>query len=87
MVLDGKTDEASALYKKAIVFASRSGFIQDVALLNERYALFLKSRNISRIEVKYHFEKAILFYSEWGAVHRQKHIRDTHFFADGDLKM
>lgn len=66
-VLNGKLDDAKTLYKKGIVFASRAGFIQDMALLNDRYSSFLFSRQMNKEEAKYHFDKAIVFYLEWGA--------------------
>lgn len=70
--LDGKLDDAADFYKKGISFASRSGFVQDVALINDRYASFLMVRNLSEAEAEYHSEKAMTSYETWGAMPRKK---------------
>eukprot|EP00804_Cyclotella_cryptica_P006822 CCRYP_010950-RA/>CCRYP_010950-RA protein AED:0.24 eAED:0.24 QI:0/0.8/0.66/1/0.8/0.66/6/1906/1244 len=69
--LDGKLDDAADFYKKGMSFASRSGFVQDVALINDRYASFLVARNMSEKEAEYHTEKAMTSYERWGAMPRK----------------
>jgi len=74
-ILEGKVEDAKGLYKRGIAFASRAGFVQDAALLHERYATFLLSRKINSEEARYHLERAIIFYQEWGAQSRVQFIK------------
>jgi hypothetical protein len=52
--------------------ASKAGFIQDVALINDRYAFFLIHRNRNKKEAEYHFDKATSSYERWGRNQKRK---------------
>lgn len=64
--LDKKRKEAEAFYKYAIVLAARSGYSNDAALINERYAAYMKEVG-DEDEAKYRIQEAIRFYGDWGA--------------------
>ena len=70
---------AVKLYEEAITLAGRGGFVQDVALANERLADYLlwssngnsgEADNEDKEEAKFRLGKAIEYYTEWGA-HRK----------------
>lgn len=60
-----KLDETLSTFEKSIAVATRSGFIMDAALLNERYAEFLLKRDAER--ARHHLEAAHSLYMEWGS--------------------
>eukprot|EP00980_Cylindrotheca_fusiformis_P013392 scaffold3410_cov141-Cylindrotheca_fusiformis.AAC.35 len=65
--LNKKFDLAEDSYKNAIVLAARSGHMHHAALINERYAEFLREELLDEQESKYRVGEAIRFYEEWGA--------------------
>eukprot|EP00980_Cylindrotheca_fusiformis_P025746 scaffold14558_cov137-Cylindrotheca_fusiformis.AAC.11 len=65
--LSKKYDLAEENYKNAIALAARTGFMNDAALINERYAEFLHEELLDEQESKYRLGESIRFYEEWGA--------------------
>jgi hypothetical protein len=61
-----RTSNNFSSFLQGMTFASRSGFAQDVALINYRYASFLRSNNMSNKEAEYHLENARTSYEGWG---------------------
>lgn len=62
-----------------MTFASRSGFTQDVALINDRYASFLLSQgDLSRKEAEYHLDNARASYERWGSRRSLEQVGATH---------
>eukprot|EP00980_Cylindrotheca_fusiformis_P013391 scaffold3410_cov141-Cylindrotheca_fusiformis.AAC.34 len=60
--------EQAALDKKyGVVLAAKTGHMHHVALINERYAEFLREELSDEQESKYRLGEAIRFYEEWGA--------------------
>eukprot|EP00980_Cylindrotheca_fusiformis_P025736 scaffold14558_cov137-Cylindrotheca_fusiformis.AAC.1 len=66
-VLGKKYDLAEESYKSAISLAARTGHMHDAALINERYAEFLREELLDERESKYRLGEAIRFYEAWGA--------------------
>ena len=60
-----------------MAFASRSGFTQDVALINHRYASFLLAHNLSQQEAEYHLDNAITSYEIWGSKKARRKIDEA----------
>lgn len=60
-----KTDETVSTFEKAIAVATRSGFIMDAALMNERFAEFLMDKDDER--GIHHIKSAHSLYMEWGS--------------------
>lgn len=68
--LEKRVREAQMKYEQAIMVVGRLGHLHHLGLLNERYSDFL-SRDLSlEKESRFHLEKAIGYYMEWGAVHK-----------------
>lgn len=66
-------DKAEKLYRKAIVYAAKTGHLHDAALFNERYADFLVEEGVSNTdEAEYRIREAIRFYRYWGADRKAK---------------
>eukprot|EP00980_Cylindrotheca_fusiformis_P012097 scaffold2923_cov121-Cylindrotheca_fusiformis.AAC.7 len=65
--LNKKYDLAGKNYKNAIVLAAKTGHMHHAALINERYAEFLREELCDEQESKYRLGEAIRFYEEWGA--------------------
>ncbi|KAL3937360.1 MAG: hypothetical protein SGBAC_007527 [Bacillariaceae sp.] len=68
--LSSRSKAALDFYQEAISFAGRLGFLQDVALANERYAqLLLRSSDpdLDTEEASFRIQESIKYYSEWGA--------------------
>eukprot|EP00980_Cylindrotheca_fusiformis_P012099 scaffold2923_cov121-Cylindrotheca_fusiformis.AAC.9 len=65
--LNKKYDLAEQNYKNAIVLAAKTGHMHHAALINERYAEFLREERSDEEESKHRFGEAIRFYEEWGA--------------------
>mmetsp|Transcript_40364 Transcript_40364/g.97469 ORF Transcript_40364/g.97469 Transcript_40364/m.97469 type:complete len:104 (+) Transcript_40364:1084-1395(+) len=71
-----KQKAAEAFYKYAIVLAARTGYLNDAALINERYAGFMKEVG-DEDEAKYRLEEAIRFYRDWGAYAKVEQLSRT----------
>eukprot|EP00980_Cylindrotheca_fusiformis_P016430 scaffold4897_cov129-Cylindrotheca_fusiformis.AAC.7 len=65
--LDKKYGPAEEHYRNAIVLAAKTGHMHHAALINERYAEFLREELSDEQESKYRLGEAIRFYEEWGA--------------------
>eukprot|EP00980_Cylindrotheca_fusiformis_P013389 scaffold3410_cov141-Cylindrotheca_fusiformis.AAC.32 len=65
--LNKKYDLAEEKYKNAIVSAAKTGHMHHAALINERYAEFLREERSDEQESKYRLGEAVRFYEEWGA--------------------
>eukprot|EP00797_Seminavis_robusta_P028534 Sro556_g165960.2 (318) ;mRNA; f:36974-37927 len=79
-----KEAEATALFREARVLAARGGFRQDAALICERHAEFLLlgcsegRASADRPGAARQMEEAIRYYSEWGAMHKAKLLRNKY---------
>ena len=62
-----KHKAAGEAYVRAINAAARGGFVQDAALANERYAIFLLYDMADFSSADFYLEEAIRLYREWGA--------------------
>eukprot|EP00980_Cylindrotheca_fusiformis_P027456 scaffold20461_cov117-Cylindrotheca_fusiformis.AAC.19 len=62
-----KYDLAEEYYKDSISLAARTGHMHDAALINERYAEFLREELLDERESRYRLGEAIRFYEAWGA--------------------
>ncbi|KAL3927480.1 MAG: hypothetical protein SGBAC_013071 [Bacillariaceae sp.] len=58
---------AKAKYQEAIAVASKDGYLQYVALFNERYADYLSQHPLSANEAEERKNEAVEAYREWGA--------------------
>ena len=76
-MLMGYRASAQKSYHNASVLAERGGFIQDAGLANERFALSLLELK-DRETATYHMERAISFYSLWGASCKVDLLKRTH---------
>ncbi|KAL3931247.1 MAG: hypothetical protein SGBAC_011395 [Bacillariaceae sp.] len=65
--LDNRNELADTRYRRAIVYAARTGHLHHTALFNERYAEFLNAVKDDEYETKNRTNEAIRFYREWGA--------------------
>eukprot|EP00980_Cylindrotheca_fusiformis_P025745 scaffold14558_cov137-Cylindrotheca_fusiformis.AAC.10 len=65
--LSKKYSLAEVNYKDAIALSARTGHMHDAALINERYAEFLREELSDEQESKYRLGEAIRFYKSWGA--------------------
>ncbi|KAL3928585.1 MAG: hypothetical protein SGBAC_012588 [Bacillariaceae sp.] len=66
--LQRKHNQADALFKKAIVFVCRSGYLHHAGLFNELYAEFLMNEIGDSSEYEYRIFEAIRYYGDWGAL-------------------
>mmetsp|Transcript_15424 Transcript_15424/g.31173 ORF Transcript_15424/g.31173 Transcript_15424/m.31173 type:complete len:266 (+) Transcript_15424:360-1157(+) len=73
--LQGKTAVAETQYGEAISVAGRNGFVQDKALAHERFMEFHLKQQGDDYWAKYHFNKALIAWSDWGAVAKADHLR------------
>jgi hypothetical protein len=76
--LNGKLDAAELLYHQALNLATRSGFIQDAAVINERCANFLMHKRKSPDDALYKMREACKLYEEWGCRPKVEMIRKEH---------
>ena len=77
--LRGKKEEARQLYSKALVLATRGGFLQDAALVNECYADFLLNDCKDKEEGAHYIKRAEECYREWGATAKVKQLREKYY--------
>ena len=73
-VIHDKKDHIESNYSKAITTASRSGFIQDAGLANERYGSYLLSQN-QVSDALFYYKQSLRCYSEWGATRKVEKLR------------
>jgi hypothetical protein len=76
--LKGKLDAAEVLYQKAQTISRRAGFIQDAAIINERYASFFLTIRKSPEDAVYKAEESIKLYEEWGCVLKADMLREEY---------
>lgn len=62
----GRADEAHVAYDRAAELAETHGYLQDLALIHERAALFFKKRNMGG-KFRHHVREAYNVYRRWGA--------------------
>ena len=74
--LNGKSDAAELHYQQALSLASRYGFIQDAAIINERSGDFFLNIRKSPEDALYKFEKACKLYEEWGCPAKAQMLRE-----------
>lgn len=77
-VLKQNSSKANELYKKAIVMAGRSGFVQDAALASERFGEYLLGQTEGQDEAKTQLEGALCFYKSWGATLKVERLQKKH---------
>jgi hypothetical protein len=65
--LNGDSDVARHHYGRATVLAGRRGFLQDSALANERFGIYLLKDLSDTEEGSYRLQQAAMLYREWGA--------------------
>lgn len=65
--LEGKSDDATKIYPKAIVSAARSEFLQDAALATERFAEYLLHDLKDNVKAGQQFQESIKYYTGWGS--------------------
>lgn len=80
--LEGKYDEAESLYKRAIQFVARSGYLHHAALFNEIYSDFLLQERNDREEAKYRLLESIRHYESWGAMGKVARLRESSLFLE-----
>ena len=73
--LSKKYEKADDLYKQAISHAVRNDHLHHAALFHERFAEYRLELRNDRKDGKYHLEKAIRYYTEWGAVGKAEHLK------------
>jgi hypothetical protein len=78
LALDGQLYDAIPKFEAAISLATRSGFIHDAALLNERYGEFLMHRMADDERGMHHLGDANKLYEEWGAQKKADMLRDKY---------
>ncbi|CAJ1945071.1 unnamed protein product [Cylindrotheca closterium] len=79
--LSSRNKAALDLYQEAISFAGRLGFLQDVALANERCAQLLlhsSDPNLSIDEASYRIQESIKYYSEWGSERKVRLLKEQY---------
>ena len=64
--MEGRLDKAELLYHQALSIASRSGFLQDAAIINELFAEFFLNRRKSPDDALYKMKASCGLYEEWG---------------------
>jgi len=74
--LQGKSTEASKLYRKGIVLSTRAGFIHGAALASERYAEYLL--DLDKQEALFQMSNAIEYYGAWGAKAKIRMLHERH---------
>jgi len=77
-VVEGRNHVAVKHYESAALLAARKGFIQDQAVINERFGQFLLHTMKDPAEAEYRFSEAAKLYDEWGAAGKVKQLRDRH---------
>ena len=75
-VLTKHKKEVKEHYEKTIVHAARSGFLQDAALANERYAQYLVRTGNDQAGALYRIQEALRYYQDWGATAKVKALRE-----------
>ena len=76
--LNGKYDNADALYHKALGLSSRSGFLADSAIINERHADYLWHVRDMPDDALFKMEEAAKLYTEWGAMGKASMLREDY---------
>ena len=76
--LHGKGDRALIQYEASAILAARAGFIQDAALINERFGEFLLNEMSDRDQASFRLEEAIKLYQEWGASAKVLLLREQY---------
>jgi len=64
-----KKAKVEELYQKATMLATRGGFVQDVAVANERFGYYMERRG-EKVEAGRRFEQAVQYFDEWGFVQK-----------------
>jgi hypothetical protein len=86
--LKKRHDKAHIYYEKSIHVANQHGFLNDEALANERYGIFLEHQNKDATVALYRFARATELYEMWGALGKVKHIRgqfmNSHIISGRD---
>ncbi len=77
LALDKKNEEASLLFEESIGLVEETGFVNDIALINELTAEFYFSQNKKKIGNAY-IKEAHKSYLAWGAIAKVAHLQE-HF--------
>mmetsp|Transcript_22825 Transcript_22825/g.56383 ORF Transcript_22825/g.56383 Transcript_22825/m.56383 type:complete len:140 (-) Transcript_22825:14-433(-) len=73
--LDRRYVLADELYKEAIVYAARPGFLHHAALFNERYADYRLTEHGDKEDARYYLAEAVRYYTEWGAIGKAEQLK------------
>ena len=74
--LNGDADAAMDFFSRAIEEAQKSGFLQYMALANERYAHYWKSKRQPQIAAGF-IQEAYYYYQHWGADVKSAALRES----------
>lgn len=77
-VLRGRHKLAEQHYQSAISIAARAGVVHDAALANERYGQFLRTVLLDKGGAAFQLDRALEFYTEWGADAKVRLMRHVH---------
>jgi len=73
-----REDDVRKQYNDAISMSTRGGYVHDTALAQERFADYLYSSVGDLQEAKYHLEKSIQRYTNWGAMGVVEHLHNKY---------
>jgi len=73
-----RTDEASKSYHLALTLSARGGYVQDSAIINERYGEFLLHCLDNNEEASFYLQESVKLYSEWGALRKSNILRKKY---------
>lgn len=77
-VCKGKKEAAKNYFELASVLASRGGFIQDYAFVNERFGEFLLNDMNDSENATFVLKEAVKLFDEWGAHAKADQLRRKH---------
>ena len=76
--LRGKQLDAMHRYEAAITAAEQRGFIQDQALIHQRFGEFFLSNMNDPNQARIQFQMAIQLYEDWGAYGVAAHWKEKY---------
>ena len=76
--LEGNSDEATRHYPRAISLASSSGFLNNAALVSERFAEYLLHDLKDSDWAGQYFQESIKYYSEWGSDYKADLLKQRY---------
>lgn len=72
--------QTKKLFGKAITTAVKGGFLQDAGMVNERFAVYLNSKEGSskKSDASFHMKEAKRYYTEWGAFRKAALLEEKY---------